>query len=541
MNNRTKFNPEQFEASRSRATLSSDRLCNTARARESSARAFDVHPDPALRHRLIHVPAREPAGIPLRVMKFGGTSVGDASSIRKVVEIVRAASKGGHIAVVVSAMSGVTSKLVEIAVRSQVGEWKQVLSLLQELKERHETALHGLIPRAPKRNNIEKKLQGILRGCEQVCREVSDCRILTPEECDAISGVGERLSVPLVAAALAETGVPCEPIEATELLVTDEHHGAAEPKMDRTREKCQSRLRPLLRENVVPVITGFIGATENGRLTTLGRNSSDFSATILGAAMGADLVEIWTDVDGVLTADPKVVHDARMIPEISFREAAEMASCGAKVLHSKCLRPLIPSAIPLRICNTFAPDRPGTKIVHAPSSNGGHAKAVAAADDFAIVTLSGIDEASVQNFWGRVDSVSKAVEAEIRLKCQGDSKNDIGFVVSAFTADRFMEAIRQEFASDLSKEDVDSITLDTGVAVVTAVGHNICGNSEFLARVFDALTRKNIRVIGVGRDYSETSFSFVVTGKHMNSALSAVHGEFLSGSMSLPSAAFEPV
>jgi aspartokinase/homoserine dehydrogenase 1 len=541
MNNRSKTNADQFDAAGHRASLPFDRASSAARIREAAARSFEIQSDPLLKHHLIHVPKRKSAEKPLRVMKFGGTSVGDAASIRRVVEIVRQASRTDYVVVVVSAMSGVTSKLVEVANRAGAGDLKQALALVLKLKQRHETAAQALIASLSAKNALTKTIRAILQEIEEICREVAECQILTPEEADAIAGEGERLSVYLVAAALQESGAPCEAIEATELVVTDEHHGAAEPRMDLTRERCQARLRAMVREGVIPVITGFIGATEEGKLTTLGRNSSDYSATILSAAVDADLVEIWTDVDGVLTADPKVVAEARLIPEISFREAAEMASCGAKVLHTKCLRPLIISGIPLRICNTFAPDGPGTKIVPSLALHGGHAKAIAAAGDFSMVMLRGIDEAIVQNFWGRVESAANAAAVEIRLACQSDSKDDVGFVVASSGAGRLMDVFDQEFGADLSPSYGDAVSLDADVAVVTAVGHNICGNSEFLARVFDALTRANIRVLGVRRDYSETSFSFVVVGKHMKAALVAAHGEFQSEPAGLQSPALKAV
>ena len=200
-------------------------------------------------------------------------------------------------------------------------------------------------------------------------------RELTLRARDAISSLGERLSAPLVAAALASRGIEAEAIEATELVVTDSNHGAAEPQMETTRQRLRSPLRPLLQRGIVPVVTGCLGATAEGVLTTLGRGGSDYSATILGAALEADEVIIWTDVDGVLTADPRLVSGANTIPEISYSEAAELAFFGAKVLHQKALRPLMRSEIPVWICNTFAPERRGTKITPSGSQNSGGVKA----------------------------------------------------------------------------------------------------------------------------------------------------------------------
>ena len=298
----------------------------------------------------------------LRVMKFGGTSVGDASCIERVVDIVRAASHESDIAVVVSAMSGVTNQLVEAARQSEAGNHQMVADIFEELRKRHEAALSALVPSAERQRPIAGKIQNLLHEGNRLCQDAILRCELTPRVRDAISGLGERLSVLLVAAAIAERGMPDEAIEATELVVTDSRHGAAEPHMDLTRERCEARLRPLLLRGVVPVVTGFIGATVEGVLTTLGRNSSDYSGTIMGAALGADEVVLWTDVDGILTADPRLVPGARPIREMSYREASDLADSGAKVLHAKALRIAMEYGIPLSIRNTFAPERLGTTI-----------------------------------------------------------------------------------------------------------------------------------------------------------------------------------
>jgi bifunctional aspartokinase / homoserine dehydrogenase 1 len=313
-------------------------------------------------HRLIHGPLHAHVKKSLRVMKFGGTSVADASCITKVAHIVRDAVRESSVAVVVSAMSGVTSKLVEAAAQSEAGNSRRVATIFEELRERHVSVASALVHSTKKRQRLNRKLRALFQTGAVLCDDVLSRRELTLCALDSISGLGERLSVLIVAAALAEYEVASEAIEATELVVTDANHGAAEPLMDLTRERCGARLRPLLLRGIVPVVTGFIGATVGGAPTTLGRNSSDYSGTILGAALDADEVTLWTDVDGILTADPKIVPDARSILEMSYHQACALAEMGAKVLHPKTLRPIMQRGIPLLIRNTFAPDRPGTKI-----------------------------------------------------------------------------------------------------------------------------------------------------------------------------------
>jgi hypothetical protein len=270
----------------------------------------------------------------LQVMKFGGTSVGDASCIARAVQIVARAARENGVVVVVSAMTGVTNRLVEAATRAGSGDEQAGAGLIEALRSQHHDALAALVPAGEARSEIARRIGETLAEGQRLFEGTALLREVTPRALDSISSLGERLCAPIFAGALSELGVSGVAIDATELIVTDSYHGGAEPLMDVTRERCGARLRPLLKENAVPVVTGFIGATREGMLTTLGRGGSDYSATILGAAMGADEVIIWTDVDGVLTADPRLVPDARTIPEISYREAAELAYFGAKVLQT---------------------------------------------------------------------------------------------------------------------------------------------------------------------------------------------------------------
>ena len=279
-----------------------------------ASRTSELYPPHLLHPRIVREHPRRNAKKPLRVMKFGGTSVGNASSIEKVVSIVLSAARESNVVVVVSAMSGVTNKLVEAAAHSEAGNSQQVVAIFRELHLRHETAAASLIRSDETRQRITRKFQQLFEDCERLCHAAIRRRELRLPERDAISGLGERLSAPLVAAALAEAGLASEAVEATELVITDSCHGAAEPFMDLTRERCEARLHPLLLQGIVPVVTGFIGATVDGALTTLGRNSSDFSGTIMGAALDADEVTLWTDVNGVLTADPRLVPEARSHP-----------------------------------------------------------------------------------------------------------------------------------------------------------------------------------------------------------------------------------
>jgi bifunctional aspartokinase / homoserine dehydrogenase 1 len=475
-------------------------------------------------------PAMSHAKKPLRVIKFGGTSVGDAERIRKVAEIIRDARRESDLVVVVSAMSGVTNKLVEATARSEAGDRKAVDRIFEELRERHRAAVNALIHATAQRSRIEQEIEQIFLEGERLCQGTALLRELTARAKDAISSLGERLSAPLVAAVLAECGVPSEAIAATELVVTDSCYGAADPLMDLTRQRCEARLRALLERGTVPVVTGFIGATADGILTTLGRGGSDYSATILGAALHADEVIIWTDVDGLMTADPRLVPDAATIPEISYREAAELAHFGAKVLHPKTVRAVIPRSIPLWIRNTFSPELAGTRITaNGPSANGG-VKGLTTIGEVALITVGGPGIVAVPDVLGRTFATTASVRANILLISQSSSQNDICLVVSAPVAEQTAEALRREFAQDLAHEKVEHITLDPTVALVTVVGRNMRG-SETVGRTFTALGRENVNIIAIAQGSSECNISFVVAKADVKAALAAAHREFHLGAI----------
>jgi len=474
---------------------------------------------------------------PLRVLKFGGTSVADTACIGRVADIIRAELRESNVVAVISAMSGVTNKLVAAAKASEAGDRKSVGRIFEELRAQHEAVANSLIHSATTRKRVARTMKDVFREGDSLCRGTILLRELTPRALDSISSLGERLSAPLVAAALAERGVASRAIDATELVVTDSSHGAAEPLMDLTRERCKARIRPLLLQETVPVVTGFIGATAEGVVTTLGRNGSDYSATILGAALDADEVVIWSDVDGVLTVDPRLVTGVSTIPEISYREAAELAYFGAKVLHPKTLRPVMKSGTPIWIRNTFAPEGRGTKITRSGCPDGGRVKALTAISDIAMITVGGSGIVGARDVLSRTFKTTAAVQADVLLVLQSSSQNDICFVVPSASAKRTIEALRHEFARDLAHEETEHITLNPDVAIVAIVGEKVHGTPGIAARTFCALSRDNVNIIAIAQGSSESNISFLVPQKDMRAALIATHREFLNGSHSEVSSA----
>jgi len=459
-------------------------------------------------------------------MKFGGTSVGDAACIARAAQIIAQSARAGQCLAVVSAMSGVTNRLIAAARQAETGEQSAGGEILAGLRAQHHEALKTLVGGEGARAKIADELQKVFDEGKRLYEGTALLRELTPRALDAISSLGERMSAPLVAGAVRELGLRSAAVEATEVIVTDTFHGGAEPLMELTRGACERVLRPMLQQGAVPVVTGFLGATSDGVLTTLGRGGSDYSATILGAALHADEVIIWTDVNGVLTADPRLVGDARTIPEISYREAAELAYFGAKVLHPKTLNPVVQAAIPVWIRNSFAPEKIGTKITPKGLSIGGGVKALTAIQDVALISVGGPGIVGLPDVVGRTFSTTAEVRANVLLISQSSSQNDICFIVSAADAKRTVEALRKEFAQDVAHEKVEHITVDTNIAIVAVVGENMRGTPGIAGRTFNALGRENVNLIAIAQGSSESNISFVVEEKAMKAALNTTHREF---------------
>jgi len=462
----------------------------------------------------------------LCVMKFGGTSVGDASCIRRAAEIVKAEATLRPVVVVVSAMSGVTNRLIDAARRAETGDEESLPALVAGLRQQHSTAADELLKDHQRRKSVGDAHAAVLEELERLLRGTALLRELTPRILDTISGIGERLSAPLVAAAISELGLPSAAVSATEVIVTDGHHGRAEPLMSPTRERAEARLRPMLNSGEVPVVTGFIAATITGVQTTLGRGGSDYSATILGAALGAGETIIWTDVDGVKTADPRLVPEARTLPEISYNEAAELAYFGAKVLHPNTLRPVTAAGVPVWIRNSFEPVKPGTKITAASKSARNGVKALTAIRDVTLVTVGGPGIVGLRDVLARSFAATAAARANVLFVTQSSSQNDICFVIQTADEKRTVAALREAFAPEMEEHTVEHISADRSVAIVAAVGENMRGTPGIAGRLFSALGREGISIIAIAQGSSEYNISCVIEETAMQRAVQTLHKEF---------------
>jgi aspartate kinase len=296
--------------------------------------------------------------------------------------------------------------------------------------------------------------------------------------------------------------------------------------MEPTRHRAEKRLRPLLKQGTVPVVTGFIAATAEGVQTTLGRGGSDYSATILGAALGAKETIIWTDVDGVKTADPRLVPQARTIPEISYNEAAELAYFGAKVLHPNTLRPVTAAGVPVWIRNSFAPEQLGTKITALGMPTGGGVKALTAIRDVTMITVGGPGIVGLTDVLARSFAATAETRTNVFLVSQSSAQNDICFVIATTDEKRALKSLREAFAPEIEGQTVEHVTSNHDVAILAVVGENMRGIPGVAGRTFSALGREGVNIMAIAQGSSEYNISLVVQESAMQRALAALHSEF---------------
>jgi aspartate kinase len=459
------------------------------------------------------------------IMKFGGTSVGSAEAIAQSAEIIRVAKKEWPaLAVIVSAMSGVTDMLLSGANTVVNGDSTTFRRLARELRAKHESAINGLLDSPAERQSVHDRVFAYLDEFESLCHAVNTLGEATSRALDAISSLGECMSIHLLAARLRQMGLASVAIEASELILTDDFFSAANPLMEETAARVEKRLRENMNNGEVPVITGFIGATKLGAVTTLGRGGSDYSAAILGAALNANAVWIWTDVNGVMTADPRVVVGAQTLPELSFREISELAYYGAKVVHPKTIRPVIERDIELWIKNTFNPNHPGTRIVGDNRHIAGKIKAVTAIKGQSMITIEGRGMLGVPGVAARTFSAVAKVGASVTLITQASSEQSICFSVPAALTARVRAALEEEFRLELHRRDIDSITTLDQVVIVTVVGAGMKHTPGIAGKIFSALGQQNVNVIAIAQGSSECSISLIVDAQEADAAVRAIHG-----------------
>ena len=466
------------------------------------------------------------AGRPARleVWKFGGASLADAAAVRNAVALIRA--HRGPLVVVVSALAGVTDLLLEGARRSVAGEPEAASAAAAQFLRRHRDLAHALVPDGTRRRRLLAQADEQAREYREIAHAMAALGDLSTRASDTLVARGERAASAVVAAALAGDGRRAERIDAVSIVATDGRHGQAAPDLAETRRRARRALLPLLRRGVVPVVPGFIGAGPDGSLTTLGRGGSDLTATLLARALGATRVVLWKDVPGILTADPRAVPDARLLPQMHHREAAEVAYFGAKVLHPRALIPLDDSRIALHVRSFLDPSRPGTEVSSRRTLLDYPVKALATIRNQALVTVAGRGLMGVPGMAARTFASVHAAGVSVSTIFQSSSESSIGFTLPDAESQRAVSALRQAFAREIEAGLVEGIAARRAVAVVAVVGGGMAGTPGIAARVFSSLAAHRVNVIAIAQGSSELNISFVVDETQAAEAARAVHGAF---------------
>ncbi len=460
----------------------------------------------------------------LFTMKFGGTSVGSPEAIRNVVGIVQhEIALGNQVVVVVSAMSGVTDTLLKAARMAAEGNRWGYLSSAQKLRDRHNEAINRLLPPNNRRDQLLNQMNILIDEFVQVCQAINILGELTPRIIDSIVSFGERLSCRVVAAALKTNEINAEAFDASEFLITDECFQSANPLWDETRNRIERRLLPRIEKGITPVITGYIGMTPDGAFTTLGRGGSDYSGAIFAAMTNSDELTIWTDVDGVMTTDPRLDRRAKVLPYVSYQEVGELAFYGAKVLHPKTVQPILDQNIPMRVRNTFNPQHPGTLIGPESQPSATVIKAVTSVRNVGLVTVSGRGMIGVPGIAGRAFLTAADAGANILMISQASSEQSFCFVVMDDRADDVLRALEEEFADQIARRNIDHIDLLDDVVIVTTVGAGMKGTPGVAGRIFTTLGDIGVNVIAIAQGASECSVSFVIEEIRLEDAVVALH------------------
>ncbi len=459
-------------------------------------------------------------------MKFGGGLLTSADSIRQSARLVKEQrERGDQVVVVTSALGGVTDRLLKVAQdlvackRSEAGPL--IEAFCDRLLKDHIDVARSVGGHDP--TEIESKLRGLISLLgKDLCLVARKDRSARTK--DRIASMGERLSTPIFASALSAVGIPAVDLTGGEAgIVTDSNFGDALPKMEICRKTVKSRLEKLLDEGITPVVTGFVAQDESGAITTLGRGGSDYTASILGSCLGVDEIWIWKDVGGIMTANPKVVREARTIPLISYSEAAELAYFGAKVLHPRTMGPAMQAGISIRVKDASAPDGGGTLVSNGTMDLPGAVKAVTSMDDVGLISVSGTGMVGVPGVAAKVfDSLARG-NVNVMMISQSSSETNITIAVRLSEIPLCRQLLASDFKGDAA---VREIKFDEEVSIVSVVGSGMKGTPGVAAGVFKAVADVGVSVIMIAQGSSELNISFLVRRQDSEKVVSSIHREF---------------
>ena len=460
----------------------------------------------------------------MKVLKFGGTSCGTIESIKQVIGIIETnLAEGQKIAVVYSAMGGVTNKLIEIGKIASQGK-TEYFEMLKAIEDRHFTAVRGLID-VKNQGSAIAKVRGLVNELEDLLKGVSLIRELSNRTLDLLMSFGERLSTTIITEAIINKGIAAEFCDARHLVRTNDYFSYAAVDFEITNQQIQDYF---LKHTDLQNITGFIGATGEGITTTLGRGGSDYTGSIFGAALNAEVIEVWTDVDGMMTADPRKVTSAFTIPTITYSEAMELSHFGAKVIYPPSLQPAFDKNIPIKVLNTFNTSFKGTTVSHKAEETPFAITGISSIDDIALVNVQGSGLVGVAGVSARLFSALSRHKISVVLISQASSEHSICFAIDPKQAEHAQEVLNQTFAPEIAAGDIDhdGIHIEKNLSIIAIVGEGMRRSTGVSGKLFTALGKNGINVVATAQGSSELNISVVIQKNDLSKALNAIHGVF---------------
>ncbi len=458
----------------------------------------------------------------MKVLKFGGTSVANAENISKVISILKTESKKHKIAVVVSALGGTTDMLIEAGeLATQKNE--SYLNIFQNISSRHQKTIDGLI-KGPKKKTVSKLVDSKLQELKQILQGVYLINEFSNKTRDKIMSFGELLSSYIISETLLQTEKKSALKDSRELIVTDSNHTNASVISKTTTSKISSFFKDS--KDKIVVLPGFVSRNKDGDTTTLGRGGSDYTAALIASAIKASVLEIWTDVSGMYTANPKLVKQACAIEEISYQEAMELSHFGAKVLYPPTVQPALQKKIPIYIKNTFEPKAKGTLITQKPKSKNGPVKGISHIEDIALLTLEGNGMIGVPGFSKRLFSALSRAEINVVLITQASSEHSICVGVFSKDIKKAKDIVDNEFAYEISLKKIKPLLVEDGLAIVAVVGDHMKSHQGISGRMFRSLGQNNVNVRAIAQGASERNISAVIAHKDIKKALTTLHNRF---------------
>jgi len=458
----------------------------------------------------------------MKVLKFGGTSVGSVDSIKTVISILESNLENGErIAVVFSAMGGVTNRLIEIGKMAAAGN-ADYIEFLKVVEERHFAVVRGMI-NVKNQSSTFAAVRGLFNELGDILRGVSWIKELSERTLDLIMSFGERLSTLVITEILKSKGIQTEFCDARNIIHTNATYGMGDVDFEITNRQI---LEYFAKTTALQCVTGFIASTADGVTTTLGRGGSDYTASILAAALDASVIEIWTDVDGMMTADPRKVANAFTIPSISYAEAMELSHFGAKVIYPPSLQPAFAKNITLKVLNTFNVDFVGTYVQKAANKKGYAITGISSIDEIALVNIQGSGMIGVAGISGRLFTALSNHAISVILISQASSEHSICFSIDPKNAQRASEVLEKEFASEITHGYIDGISIEKNLSIIAIVGEGMKKSTGVSGKLFSVLGKNGINVVATAQGSSELNISVVISKSDLSKALNAIHGVF---------------